>query len=97
MGHRDGARIVAQALPIDPLDLISNPLRAAGFSDEDALFASKMITRFMVGWNLHEDSEQRRDDRPIEVYDHAEALNFALDMMISGLRMRLARTMSAAP
>lgn len=89
MKHRDGAKLVAQSLPIEPLDVISKPLHEAGFSKQDALYASKMFTRFMVGWQLHEDSEQQRERRAKEDYDHLEAFDFALGMMIDGLRHRL--------
>lgn len=95
MKYRDGARLVAASLPIEPLDLISTPMREAGFSAEDALYASKLVTRFMVGWQLHEDSERQRADRPEENYDHDRAFAFALDSIINGLRLRLARTMAS--
>lgn len=90
---RDGARLVARALPTDPHDLLSRPLREAGFREEEAIYASKLITRFMVGWQLHEDMERHRDDRPPETYDHQEAFDFALECLLNGLRMRLARSL----
>lgn len=89
MSHRDGARLIAASLPIEPLDLISKPLHDAGFSADQALFASKFITRLMVGWQLHEESERQRSDRSPEDYDHCEAFEFALDVMIEGLRLKL--------
>jgi TetR/AcrR family tetracycline transcriptional repressor len=91
---RDGARLVAASLPTEPRDLLSKPLREAGFSEEHAVYGSKLFTRFMVGWQLHEDSERQRDDRPIENYDHEQAFRFALDALINGLRLVLARTMA---
>lgn len=91
---RDGAKMMAAALPTEPLDLLSKPLREAGFSPDDAVYASKLVTRFMVGWQLHEDSEQHRQDRPSESYDHAQAFKFALDCIINGLRFSLAKTMA---
>lgn len=90
---RDGARLLARALPTDPHDLLSRPLREAGFGEDDATYASKLITRFMVGWQLHEDMERHRDDRPPEIYDHQAAFDFALDCILNGLRMRLARSL----
>lgn len=94
MKYRDGAKLVAASLPIEPLDLLSKPMREAGFSPEDALYASKLLSRFMVGWQLLEDSERQRADRPEENYDHARALSFAIDSIINGLRLRLAKTMA---
>lgn len=92
--YRDGARLVASSLPTEPRDLLSKPLREAGFSEEQAVFGSKLITRFMVGWQLHEDSERQRSDRPTEDYDHQQAFHFALDALINGLRLALARAMA---
>ncbi|MBF9149588.1 TetR/AcrR family transcriptional regulator C-terminal domain-containing protein [Novosphingobium jiangmenense] len=92
--YRDGARLVAASLPTEPRDLLSKPLREAGFSEEHAVYGAKLITRFMVGWQLHEDSERHRSDRPSETYDHEEAFHFALDALINGLRLVLARTMT---
>lgn len=92
--YRDGARLVAASLPTEPRDLLSKPLREAGFSEEHAVYGSKLITRFMVGWQLHEDSERQRADRPAERYDHEQAFRFALDVLINGLRLVLARTMA---
>lgn len=94
LDYRDGARLVAASLPTEPRDLLSKPLREAGFSEEHAVYGSKLITRFMVGWQLHEDSERQRNDRPIENYDHDQAFCFALDALINGLRLVLARTMA---
>ena len=48
----------------------------------------------MVGWQLHEDSERQRSDRPAEEYDHEQAFRFALDALINGLRLALVRTMA---
>lgn len=90
---RDGAQLVARALPTDPHDLLSRPLREAGFREDEAIYASKLITRFMVGWQLHEDMERHRNDRPPETYDHQEAFDFALECLLNGLRMRLARSL----
>lgn len=92
MRYRDGAKIVAAALPVDPLDLLSKPIRDAGFTPRDALYASKLFTRFMIGWQLHEDSEAHRRDRKIPRYDHEEAFEFALGAIIAGLRLRLQET-----
>jgi TetR/AcrR family tetracycline transcriptional repressor len=73
--YRDGAKIVAAALPVEPLDLLSKPMREAGFTPRDAVYASKLFARFMVGWQLQEDSEAHRRDRKIPTYDHEEALS----------------------
>jgi TetR/AcrR family tetracycline transcriptional repressor len=89
MQHRNGARIVAASLPIEPLTLLSEPLRAAGFKPREAVYASKLFARFMVGWQLQEDSEQHRPDRKEPRYDHNEAFEFALGTIIGGLRWRL--------
>lgn len=90
MTRRDGARLIASSLPIEPLDLISRPLAEAGFDKDHAMFASKYFTRLMVGWQLHEESERQRSDRSPEDYDHCEAFEFALDTLIGGLRLKLA-------
>ncbi|RIV82622.1 TetR family transcriptional regulator [Aurantiacibacter xanthus] len=95
MSHRDGARLIAASLPIEPLDLISKPLQDAGFTHDRAVFASKFITRLMVGWQLHEESERQRDDRSPEDYNRCEAFEFALDVMIEGLRLKLNQDSSA--
>jgi TetR/AcrR family transcriptional regulator, tetracycline repressor protein len=89
MHYRDGAKIVALSLPIEPMDLLSKPLRAAGFSARDALYASKLIAAFMVGWQLQEDGELHRTDRHEPKYDRADAFEFALDVIIAGLHSRL--------
>jgi TetR/AcrR family tetracycline transcriptional repressor len=90
--YRDGAKIVATALPVEPLDLLSKPIREAGFASRDAQYASKLFARFMVGWQLQEDSETRRRDRKASNYDHTEAFEFALGIVIAGLRLRLEET-----
>jgi TetR/AcrR family tetracycline transcriptional repressor len=92
MRYRDGVKIVAASLPIEPLDLLSQPLREAGFSARDAVYASKLFARFMVGWQLQEDSELHRRDRKEPRYDRAEAFEFALGTLIAGLRVRLKST-----
>lgn len=90
--YRDGAKIVAASLPIEPLNLLSKPLRDAGFSPRDAVYASKLFARFMVGWQLQEDGELHRPDRKEPKYDRAEAFDFALGSIIDGLRLRLEET-----
>jgi TetR/AcrR family tetracycline transcriptional repressor len=90
--YRDGAKIVAASLPIEPLNLLSKPLRDAGFSPRNAVYASKLFARFMVGWQLQEDSELHRPDRQEPKYDRAEAFDFALSSVIDGLRLRLEET-----
>ncbi|MDG5497510.1 TetR family transcriptional regulator [Niveispirillum sp. BGYR6] len=97
MRHRDGAKLVANSLPTEPLDLLSKPLRDAGFADEDALYASKLFIRFMVGWQLHEANELYRTDRAKEVYDHRAAFDFALNIIIDGLRQKLESSRSINP
>jgi TetR/AcrR family tetracycline transcriptional repressor len=86
---RDGAKLIALSLPIEPLDLLSKPLREAGFGDEEARYASKLVSRFMVGWQLQEDHERHRKDRVSEEYDHEAAFEFAIDCLIEGMRKRL--------
>lgn len=95
MQYRDGAKIVASALPTDPYDLLSKPLHRAGFSAQEAVYASKLISRFMVGWQLHEDSEISRHDRAEPRYDHKKAFDFAFGTLIDGLRFRLKKKQSA--
>jgi TetR/AcrR family transcriptional regulator, tetracycline repressor protein len=90
--YRNGAKIVAASLPIEPLNLLSKPLREAGFSPQSAVYASKLFARFMVGWTLQEDSELHRPDRKEPKYDHAGAFEFALGSIIDGLRFRLGVT-----
>lgn len=92
MHYRDGAKIVAASLPIEPLNLLSKPLREAGFSTQEAVYASKLFARFMVGWQLQEDSERHRPDRKEPKYNHADAFDFALGSIIDGLRARLGVT-----
>ena len=87
--YRDGAKLLAHTLPIEPLDLLSKPLSLAGFAGHDAVYASKLFTRFMVGWQLMEDRERRRRDRPEQEYDHLKAFDFALESIIDGMRLRL--------
>lgn len=87
--YRDGAKIVAASLPIEPLDLISKPLRDAGFSEKEAAYGSMLFSRFMAGWQLREDSELSRKNRKEPEYDHLEAFDFALSCLIDGLRLRL--------
>ncbi len=95
MQYRDGAKIVASALPTSPYDLLSKPLHQAGFSAQEAVYASKLITRFMVGWQLHEDNEVHRKDRTEPRYDHQKAFDFAFGTLIDGLRWRLEKKQSS--
>jgi len=90
--YRDGAKIVAASLPIEPLNLLSKPFRAAGFSAHDAVYASKLFSRFMMGWQLQEDNELHRPHRREPKYNRAEAFEFALGSIIDGLRLRLEKT-----
>lgn len=87
--YRDGAKIVAASLPIEPLDLISRPLREAGFPEKEAAYGSMLFSRFMAGWQLREDSELNRKDRKEPEYVHLEAFDFALSCLVDGLRLRL--------
>ncbi len=87
--YRDGAKIVAESLPIEPLDLISKPLTDAGFRPETALYASKLFTSFMMGWQLREDHELERANRAEPNYNHENAFDFALGSVLDGLRARL--------
>lgn len=89
MQYRDGSKMVAQSLPVEPYDLISKPLMKAGFSKNDAVYASKLFSSFMVGWLVREHSLLQRKIVGEPAYNHTKAFEFALNTVVDGLRLHL--------
>ncbi len=98
---RDGARIMAMAKPNlsegGRLVRLLEPLTRAGFSEAEALLASHIIGRLVIGWTL---SEQENDGviPPASAGIDAEmGFEYAVRSVIAGLEVRLiARRMTAS-
>ena len=90
---RDGARIVAMAQPNltegGRLDKLLEPLTKVGFDTQEAILASHMIGRLVIGWTLSE-QENGGQIPPISAnIDPEAAFEFAIKGVIAGLEMRL--------
>jgi len=97
---RDGARIVAMARPnlegSGRLDRLLEPLTRVGFSSKEALLASHIIGRLVIGWTLSEQENGGQIPPASANIDPDEGFAFAVKCVIAGLEMRLiAKKMSA--
>jgi TetR/AcrR family tetracycline transcriptional repressor len=96
---RDGARIVMAAKPdlSDRIDKLLAPLTRAGFDTREALLASHLVGRLVIGWTA---SEQEFGGRipPFSANLEPDAsFDFALKCVIAGLEMHLvAKRMNVA-
>ena len=97
---RDGARIILAAKPdlSDRVDKLLAPLLRAGFDRREALLASHLVGRLVIGWTA---SEQAFDGRipPFSANLEPESsFEFALKCVIAGLEMHLiAKRMNPSP
>lgn len=97
---RDGAKIIEQAKPVFRISLESylRPLCEAGFGRKEALFASHLIGRFVMGWTKAEQEHGGRTPPYEEGLDSEEAFEYCLKSLIAGLQLRLvAARMQAKP
>lgn len=88
---RDGARIILAATPdlSDRMDKLLSPLTRSGFDTREALLASHVVGRLVMGWTA---SEQQFGGRipPVSANLEPEAsFEFALKCVIAGLEMHL--------
>jgi TetR/AcrR family tetracycline transcriptional repressor len=96
---RDGARIITAAKPDlgDRMEKLLAPLLRAGFDTREALLASHLVGRLVIGWSA---SEQEFGGRipPFSANLEPEAsFEFALKCVIAGLEMHLIAKKMAAP
>ena len=96
LSYRDGARLLAGYRPkgphgrVDP-ETFFGPLRAAGFSKIDALWAAIIVHRFTFGWTMDEQAAMDRAPPPPDLpFDPADGFEFGLSTIVEGLRARLA-------
>ncbi len=101
LSRRDGARVLAGCRPARGMAGISfsnmvQVLQVAGFTEKDARHAILIVGRYTLGWTM---DEQAAADRPHTV-DPVEGFEFGLQLLIAGLRSRLAvpdATIKAVP
>jgi TetR/AcrR family tetracycline transcriptional repressor len=90
---RDGARIVAMARPNlaggGHLDRLLEPLTRVGFTATEALLASHIIGRLVIGWTLSEQENGGQIPPASANIDPEEGFTFAVKCVIAGLEMRL--------
>lgn len=88
---RDGAKILEQAKPAlrVSIDAYIRPLCEAGFSRKEALFASHLVGRFVMGWTRAEQEHGGRTPPYDEGLDSEEAFEYSLKSLIAGLQLRL--------
>jgi TetR/AcrR family transcriptional regulator, tetracycline repressor protein len=90
---RDSAQILAGAIPpeSEAVAEFQKPLREAGFSELEALFAVLSFGRFIIGWTSVEQSTAGREVKTVMKFDNEEAFEFGLQTLIAGLQLRLIR------
>lgn len=90
---RDGARIVAMAKPNlaegGRLDKLLEPLTKVGFDTTEALLASHLIGRLVIGWALSEQEHGGQIPPASANIDPEAGFDFAVKCLIAGLEMRL--------
>lgn len=90
---RDGARIVAMARPnlasSGRLDRLLEPLLVAGFDRKEAILASHIVGRLVIGWTLSEQEHGGQIPPASENIDPDAAFDFAIKSVIAGLEMQL--------
>jgi len=98
---RDGARIVAMARPNlaggGHLDRLLEPLTKAGFDATEALLASHIIGRLVIGWTLSEQEHGGQIPPASANIDPEAGFAFAVKCVIAGLEMRLIAKKMSAP
>jgi TetR/AcrR family tetracycline transcriptional repressor len=86
---RDGAKIMAMAKPNlgERGEVLLKPLIDGGFDRRQAIYASHLVGRFVIGWTTSE-QEFEGLTPPFETHADAEAaFDFALRAIIAGLRV----------
>lgn len=90
---RDGARIVAMARPNlaggGRLDRLLEPLMVAGFDRREAILASHIVGRLVIGWTLSEQEHGGQIPPASENIDPDAGFMFAINSVIAGLEMQL--------
>jgi len=88
---RDGARIIAMAKPdlSDRIDKLLAPLTRAGFNVREALLASHLIGRLVMGWTSSEQEHGGRVPPFSAGLDPEASFDFALKCVLAGLEMHL--------
>jgi TetR/AcrR family tetracycline transcriptional repressor len=98
---RDGARIVAMARPNltegGQLDRLLAPLIRAGFDEQEAILASHLVGRTVIGWTLSEQENDGQIPPASANIDPEEAYRFAVKCVIAGLEMKLMAKRMSAP
>ncbi|MEO6367468.1 MAG: TetR family transcriptional regulator, partial [Steroidobacteraceae bacterium] len=95
---RDGARIITAAKPdlSGRMDKLLAPLLRAGFDTREALLASHLVGRLVLGWTASEQEFGGRIPPFSADLEPEAAFEFALKCVIAGLEMHLiAKKMSA--
>lgn len=90
---RDGARIVAMARPNlaegGHLDRLLEPLTKVGFDTREALLASHLIGRLVIGWTMSEQEHGGQIPPASANIEPDAGFEFAVQCVIAGLEMRL--------
>jgi TetR/AcrR family tetracycline transcriptional repressor len=90
---RDGARIVAMARPNlvegGHLDRLLLPLTKVGFDTREAILASHLIGRLVIGWTMSEQEHDGQIPPASANIDPDAGFEFAVKCVIAGLEMRL--------
>jgi len=94
LSHRDGARLLAGRHPTGAQAIRVVPgmverLQQAGFTETEAHFAFRTLSRFTLGWALDEQASGGSSDSD-------EGFEFGLSTILEGLRARLAAGASRA-
>ncbi len=95
LSYRDGARILAGFRPSKPMSRLTvapwiAPLKNAGFSEQDALWAMLTIGLFTFGWTMDEQAAQDRNVPVSHKIDPDTGFEFGLQTILLGLKARLA-------
>lgn len=90
---RDGARIVAMARPNltegGRLDKLLQPLTRVGFDTQEALLASHLVGRLVIGWTLSEQENGGQIPPASARIDPDQGFAYAVNCVIAGLEMQL--------
>ena len=101
---RDGARIIVMAKPdlSARIDRLLAPLTKAGFNTTEALLASHLVGRFVIGWTSSEQELGGRIPPFSARLEPESSFEFALTCVLAGLEMhlmskRMARSRKSRP
>jgi TetR/AcrR family tetracycline transcriptional repressor len=100
LSHRDGARLLAGFRPPGPHGRMDPKIGLApmveAFGLPDAIWALLTVNRFTLGWTMDEQVARERDPPFAGPLDPEEGFEFALGVIIAGLRSRLSLAQTAA-